>query len=230
MQVTIDNLRFSYGDEPVLDIHQLQFQSGKVYGIVGPNGSGKSTFFNCFAGQLKHNATLTFSPLPRYSIGYFETENYFYPRITALEYLHFFIQKNQSENIETIAKLLELPLNELVDDFSSGMKKKLALLGFLLLNKQVLLLDEPFNALDVDAVNIVGELLINEKKADKIILVSSHIPASLTTICDEILLLENGQFNQRFTPENYSELTKHLNHRTAATSQKASELINTMVR
>ena len=114
----------------------------------------------------------------------------------------------------------------MVDDFSSGMKKKLALLGFLLLNKKVLLLDEPFNALDVDAVNIVGDLLQNEKRADKVVLVSSHIPASLTAICDEILLLENGQFNQRFTPENFGELTKHLHHRTAAIGQKASELMN----
>ena len=153
-------------------------------------------------GTIDYNG----KPVERKHIAYLETVNYFYPRITGGEYLGIFKSKNNSFDIAKWNDLFELPLDKLVDKYSTGMKKKLALLGIISLSREIIILDEPFNGLDLETVQKT-KMLLNGLKSKKTILITSHILESLTGMCDFISYLNNGaiQFTKAKTEFNLIE-------------------------
>ena len=96
-------------------------------------------------------------------------------------------------------ELFLLPLDAIIDDYSTGMKKKLAILGILKMDKPIMILDEPFNGLDIETCRIVRSLLLKMKESRKTIIVTSHIIETLTNLCDYIHYLEKGtiQFSRK---------------------------------
>ena len=147
----ITDLTRSYGEKEVLSIPSFGFVTGEVHGIVGLNGSGKTTFLNALYGfGRSKNARVIYEnmPMDHTNTAFLEAENYFYPGITGHEYLALFQGKDTTTTIDGVNELLEVPLDELISTYSTGMRKKLALLGILKLDRPVLLLDEPMNGLD----------------------------------------------------------------------------------
>ncbi|RLD55709.1 MAG: hypothetical protein DRJ05_12545, partial [Bacteroidetes bacterium] len=128
--------------------------------------------------------------LNKKDISYLVTENYFYPNITGNEYLSLF--KNVNFDTEKWNGLFKLPLDEIIDNYSTGMKKKLAILGNLKQDKPIIVLDEPFNGLDLETVRVLREILLKLKERGKTIIVTSHILETLTNLCDYIHYLEGG--------------------------------------
>jgi ABC-2 type transport system ATP-binding protein len=108
-----------------------------------------------------------------------------------MEYLKLFRTKNPAFDIGKWNEFFELPLNKLIETYSNGMKKKLALLGILALDREILMLDEPFNGLDLETVQKLKRLL-PQLKSSKTILITSHILESLLGICDSISYLNGG--------------------------------------
>ena len=192
--LAIDHLNVSF-EKPVLKATTLAVATNSIHGIVGLNGSGKTTLLNAIAGRLKPDSgSLTFSSkaLTNNTVAYLDTENFFYPRITAREYVSVFMLSNPSFPLEQWNELLELPLDNLIDDFSTGMKKKTALLGMLCLKRPLLLLDEPFNGLDLQTAETLKIIMQQLQQQGTTIVVTSHILETLTSTCNAISHLHNG--------------------------------------
>lgn len=211
--INIQNLVFSFAEHKVLDDISIDFQQKQVHGIVGLNGAGKTTFFNVLSTSLKaQTGTINFNGnlISNKDIAYLETVNFFYSRITGNEYLKIFRQTNPDFNLNALQEFLKLPLDDLIETYSTGMKKKLALLGVLKQDKQIFLLDEPFNGLDLETNKILELIITTLKEKGKTIFVSSHIIEPLLTICSQIHYMENGKFAKTFEKENFHHIEDEL--------------------
>jgi len=193
--ISINQLVVSYQiDKPVLDGLRLKMEENKIHGIVGLNGSGKTTLLNTIFGLKRPISGIVLfqgKKASKKDISYLVTENYFYSNITGREYLQLF--KNKAFITAKWNELFLLPLDDLINSYSNGMKKKLALMGTLKLNKPIIILDEPFNGLDIESARILRMILLKLKEQGKTIIITSHIIETLTNLCDAIHFLENGK-------------------------------------
>ena len=193
--IEVHDLHAGYGQHPVLKGVHLNIPESNIHGLVGLNGSGKTTFLNTLYGIKDFDkGDIKFSHSGRSSllIGFLETQNYFYPRITGKEYLRLISNGNPDFSIDRWNELFELPLDQLIDEYSTGMKKKLAMFGVICLSRPILFLDEPFNGVDLETVYKLKSLFLKLKEQGKTILITSHILESLVPICDQISYLNNG--------------------------------------
>ncbi len=210
--ITIHNLHVRYGTNKVLTGLNLEVHDCCIHGLVGLNGAGKTTLLNTLYGlkQRSEGEILYKSgPVKRKQIAYLETINYFYPRITGNEYLGLFKKQNPDFEIDKWNELFELPLDMLIDKYSNGMKRKLALMGIVSLNREILILDEPFNGLDMETVQKV-KMLLPQLKSTKTILITSHILESLTNICDSISYLNAGVIQFTKDKKNFASLESEI--------------------
>lgn len=209
----VNHLSFSYEKKSVLENISFEVKNGEVIGILGLNGAGKSTLLNSIAGFLPlQQGTIQFQNETLYlqSIAMLETHNYFYPHLTAQEYLHIFVKNGQMVDFQSWAEMLDIPLNQEIEDFSTGMKKKLALLSILILDRPVMIFDEPFNGLDLESSFLLKEIIIKLKAKGKIIILTSHILETLTGICDKILWLKSGSVEHIFERTAFESIEKIL--------------------
>ncbi|KFE98142.1 multidrug ABC transporter ATPase [Chryseobacterium formosense] len=205
----IRNLSVSFKDKNVLQDLNLKIEEGKILGILGKNGAGKTTFFESLYQSQKYNGEILWQnkKILRENISYLETENYFYPYITGREYLSYFSKEKLAKTIE-LAEKFQLPLDKYVQYYSSGMKKKLALIGMLMLDKPINILDEPFNGVDFEGVHLLYDIILELKQNNKTVIISSHIIETLFHTCDRIVTLENGKISNIFEKDRFEEL-KH---------------------
>ncbi len=211
--INIQGLSVSFNHHKVLKHITIGFEEGLVHGIVGLNGAGKTTFFNVLAkilkpdsGEIKQNGT---APGIK-DTAYLETGNFFFSRITGNEYLKIFRQTNTEFDLIALQEYFKLPLDELIENYSTGMRKKLALLAVLKQDKPTFILDEPFNGLDLETNKILEIIILSLKKKQKTVFVSSHIIDPLLTTCDKIHLLENGCFVKTYTKTDFSKIEEDL--------------------
>lgn len=203
----VRDLNVSFKNQKVLQDFNLNLVNGETVGLLGKNGAGKTTFFETLFNNVKFSGEITLNNqhLKREQVSYLETENYFYPYITGKEYLSYFSNNTDSKQLDLIEKF-KLPLNKFVQYYSSGMKKKLALIGMLLLDKPINILDEPFNGVDFEGVHILYDIIRNLKSENKIVIVSSHIIETLFHTCDKIAILQNGQIEKIYEKFEYEQL------------------------
>ncbi len=214
--ITIDKLNAGYGKRSVLESLSLSLDEGIIHGLVGLNGSGKSTLLKCLCGLIKPNSGSILHDQVQFSrkhISFLETEPYLYHGITGSEYLSLFKSVTGSAfNVEEWQNLFNIPLNQLVDSFSTGTKKKLAILGVLKSDKQVMLFDEPFNGLDIESSRILSSILKKLKDQNKTIIVTSHILETLVSLCDKIHHLKEGKIKTTFEATSIDSIDKAIFH------------------
>jgi len=211
--INIKELTVKFGSNIVLNDISRDFQLNKIYGIIGLNGSGKTTFFNTLSALIKPNAgEIIFEnrKINLRDINYLETTNFFYSRITGNEYLKFFEQTNPKFTLLSLQIYTKLPLDDLIETYSTGMKKKLAILSILKKDKPVFLFDEPFNGIDMETNKIIELIILALKEKRKTIFISSHILDPLIQICDEIFFLEKGKFAKSYGKNEYNKIEKDL--------------------
>ncbi|AYZ14975.1 ATP-binding cassette domain-containing protein [Chryseobacterium arthrosphaerae] len=203
----IKNINVEFKNQKVLNGLHLSIEEGCILGILGKNGAGKTTLFESLYQTLKFSGSITWKNerLQRKMISYLETENYFYPYITGEEYLAYFTSGKEADITEIIQKF-NLPLKKYVQYYSSGMKKKLALIGMLMLDKPINILDEPFNGVDFEGVHILYDIIRQLKSENKIVIVSSHIIETLFHTCDKIAVLQNGKIERIYNKEDFCQL------------------------
>ena len=185
---------FSYKESIVLENIDLSFDTGKTHGIVGLNGAGKTTFFNLMAGFIKKEGcsfTIDDKLILRKNIAFIDTDLFFYPKLTAKEFLSVFPNSNTTYNEEKLAELFKLPLDGFMEEFSTGMKKKLLLQSQIKQNKEIYILDEPFNGLDLETNKILEVIIAILNERGKTVFISSHILEPLLNICQKIHYLKN---------------------------------------
>lgn len=211
MKLILQNIEKVFDKKQVLKGASLEFQKGKIYGLLGRNGAGKTTLFNCISGELKcdngkvileedngGNSTFDYS-----KIGYVFADPVLPDFLTGYEFLKFFIDinKNKIKELKSIDEYFQI-INidkedryRLIKGYSHGMKNKLQMLCFLITQPPVILLDEPLSSFDV-IVALEIKNLLKEIKKDHIIIFSTHILQLATDLCDEIVILNNGTLEE----------------------------------
>jgi len=226
--ITIENLVVSYDKgQNIIDSLNLAISDNTINGIVGLNGAGKTTFLNSVyglksidSGDIKFNNR----KINKKEVSFLETENYFYSNITGREYLSLF--KNQDYDSDKWNQLFLLPLDTIIDDYSTGMKKKLALMGILKQDKQIMILDEPFNGLDIETCRIIRQILLKLRDRDKTIIITSHIIETLTNLCDYIHYLEKGKIKYSKDKSDFKEFEREI---FASIEIKNEQLLNELI-
>lgn len=210
--LTVNHLSVSYGDKKVLDDLNIVFEQDCIHGLVGLNGSGKTTLLNVLyglkrsdSGEILYNNRV----LKRTDITFLETENYYYSRITGREYLSLFPAREEYRPDEW-NELFHLPLDQLIDSYSTGMKKKLSVMAALKEDKEILLLDEPFNGLDIEASKVLSMIIARLKSKGRTIIITSHILESLTNICDYIHYLNDQRIGFKKDKSQFPGISKDI--------------------
>lgn len=204
--LTLTNLSFSYGSKLVLNNLNLSIDHATIHGILGDNGAGKTTLFNIIFDNTNVNKNhIQFRQDIIKEISYLETDTFLYSYMTGFEYLKLITQFNKQEVFKW-NEIFELPLKEYVHTYSTGMKKKLNLLGILLLNKKLIILDEPFNGLDLKTCEVINYIIQRLKKLGKTIILSSHILETVINNADKISFLENGSIHKTYAKDEFEDL------------------------
>jgi ABC-2 type transport system ATP-binding protein len=207
----IKDVVISYGKNKIINSLSLHLQNGKIHGLVGLNGAGKTTILNAIYGLKKiDSGTILYNEekITKKDMAYLETENFFYPGITGREYLSLF--ENDNFNMDKWNELFHLPLDQMIDSYSTGMKKKLAFLGILKQDKSVMILDEPFNGLDLESCHIIRNVLLRLGDRGRNIVITSHIIETLTNLCDDISYMEKGVIKFRKNKNEFYEFEKEI--------------------
>lgn len=206
MQLILDQITKSFGTKEVLKGASFTFEKGKIYGLLGRNGSGKTTLFNCLSAEFPADSGSislvdefgqTRSP-QQGDIGYVLSTPVVPEFLTGLEFVKFFQEIAGDQSGRTPDQWLELvglacdDGRRLMRGYSHGMKHKIQMLCFLIGKPPVILLDEPLTSFDVVAALEIKNLL-REMKEDHIILFSTHILQLAQDLCDEIVLLHQGE-------------------------------------
>jgi ABC-2 type transport system ATP-binding protein len=210
--ISIENLSKHFGAHRVLTNINLHFEAGKVYGIVGENGAGKTTLFKCIAGLEKYEGTITSEKKTlKNHLGFLQTDLYFFPRITGMEYLRLLCKARNVSIFDFEEKnIFDLPLHQYATTYSTGMKKKLALMAILLQGNDFFILDEPFNGVDIQSNMLIMEIILELKSKGKVVIVSSHIFSTLHDTCDEIHLLKEGVIAQTVAKKDFHLLEQQM--------------------
>ncbi len=207
MNFKIEGLSKSFNKKNVLKDITFTFESGKIYGLLGRNGAGKTTLFNCLNKDMKFDSgvvriedTFKERELVSDDIGYVLSTPTVPEFLTGREFLKFFldIHKKNLKEVKTIDEYFDFmsidaeDRDKLLKDYSHGMKNKMQMLINIIAEPNILLLDEPLTSLDVVVAEEMKELLKSIKK-DRIIIFSTHIMDLALDLCDEIVLLHNGE-------------------------------------
>tara|TARA_B110000459_G_scaffold198860_1_gene244506 strand:+ start:298 stop:978 length:681 start_codon:yes stop_codon:yes gene_type:complete len=224
--IKIKKLSKYYGKKQVLNSINLEFEKGKIYGIVGENGAGKTTLFRCISGLENYtgNVSSDFKKLKNH-LGLLLTEPFFFSKITGKEYIQLLANARQVKlsNIED-KNVFDLPLNQYASTYSTGMKKKLALTAILLQKNDVFILDEPFNGVDIHSNLIIVEIIKRFKKLEKTVIISSHIFSTLADTCDEIYLMKNGEITKKVKQVDFINLETEMKEFTVGNRINKLEL------
>lgn len=210
--ISIENLSKSFGTKQVLEEINLKLEKGRVYGVVGENGAGKTTLFKCIAGLSSYEGIISSDyKILKNHLGFLQTSPYFFPKITGQEYLQLFCNARKIRIGHFSEKnIFDLPLNQYAITYSTGMKKKLALMALLLQHNDFYILDEPFNGVDIQSNMLITEIIHKLKSLNKTILISSHIFSTLNNTCDEIHLLKAGKLVKRVYQEQFAQLEQEM--------------------
>ncbi len=221
--LTIADLRCAYDDKRVMEVPDFTLAPG-VHGIVGLNGAGKTTLLNALYGFGRNKeARVLWSgqDMSHRNTAFQEAESYFHPGITGREYLDLFMQGDRSSGLEGLNVLLDVPLDALISTYSTGMRRKLAILGTLHLDRPLVMLDEPMNGLDLASVRVVEAVVRKLAERGRTMIITSHVLGPLVALCDHIHLLKGGRiartFDRGHTGELESELFAELDRRTQET-------------
>jgi len=127
--------------------------------------------------------------------------------ITGWEYLKLYcIARGITTDDFESRNIFALPLKEYANTYSTGMKKKLALMAVLLQNNEVFILDEPFNGVDIQSNIMISAIIEELKRKGKTVIISSHIFSTLSDSCDTIFLIKDGVISKTAMKAQYADL------------------------
>lgn len=210
--IEIKNASKSYGKSKVkaLDDLNLEIRDGEIFGFLGPNGAGKTTtiklitgILNAEEGSIKVNGVdIKNNPVEaKKNIGFVPDNPEIFNRLTGIEYLNFIGDVYEVEDekrfniINELAESFEIKdaLPSSISSYSHGMKQKLVIIGALLHNPPVWVLDEPMVGLDPKAAFILKDMMRKHADSGNTVFFSTHVMEVAEKICDRIGIIKKGK-------------------------------------
>lgn len=207
--IKVKDVNLQINNENILNNINIDIIKGKIYGFVGRNGSGKSMLFKCICGLVKATkGEISVSgkkigcdiDFPE-DIGILIENPGFLPNINGFKNLKLLSDINgkiKDDSIKEYIKLVGLDSNNKkpVKKYSLGMKQRLGIAQAFMENQDIIILDEPMNALDKEGVHLIRNLIKSLKKEGKTILLASHNEEDIKELCDVTFQLDGGKIFQ----------------------------------
>ncbi len=221
VSLVLKDVSVAYTDKPIIEDVNLELYSGEIFGLMGLNGAGKTTMIKAILGLRDQDRgdILIYGkdksdPSSKLRLSYLPEK--FEPPwfLTGMEFIKFSFQLyklpfNKEDIIEAAQKLaLDTDaLGRRMNTYSKGMRQKLGLMGTLLTDCSLFILDEPMSGLDPQARALVKKMINDIKHKDRTIFLSSHILADMDEICDRVAVLHESKIRFVGTPQALKQQT-----------------------
>ncbi|MDD3803990.1 MAG: ABC transporter ATP-binding protein [bacterium] len=206
--LTLRNVNKSFSSFKLKDVN-IDIREGEIVAFLGPNGAGKTTTIKLIMNSIKRESGEIYFLEERVKqndvdyrrhIGYMPESGTPYEFLTAREYLEFLLGVYGADKSRAKEKIKEvLEIFNLKDDkkhirtYSKGMKQKVLFIGSIIHNPKLLILDEPFNAIEPQTAMLMKNILFEMKEGGCGIIFSSHILEIVEKLADRVILINNGE-------------------------------------
>jgi len=208
--ITLENVTKSYGSLKAVDNLNLTIEDGQVFGFIGPNGAGKTTTIKLMTGILAPDSgtvkldgvDIAKEPIEaKRRFGFVPDQFNMYERLTGREYLRFMADiycvplEKRNAHIEKYLQLfsLEQAYDQQIRGYSHGMKQKLAIIGALIHEPSIWILDEPMVGLDPQSAFLLKEEMRKHRDNGHTVFFSTHVLDVAERLCDQIGIIKQGQ-------------------------------------
>ncbi len=205
--IKLSNLTKLYGKLTAVDSINLEVAQGEIFGFLGPNGAGKTTTIKMMAGLLQPTSGRAFiggydvqqEPLKaKFITGFIPDRPFLYEKLTATEFMHFVSRLYDMEDAkkridELLAQFgLREWADELVENFSHGMKQRLVMASALLHKPRVLVVDEPMVGLDPRGARLVKDIFRDLASKGVTVFMSTHTLEIVEQMCTRVAIINKG--------------------------------------
>ena len=216
--LSISHLTKKYGDKVAVDDLTLDIADGEIYGFIGHNGAGKTTTIKAVAGILGfETGEITISGLSikenplecKKKMAYIPDNPDLFDYMSGIKYLNFVADvygvsaEDRQERIRKYADAFELTdsLAQPVNEYSHGMKQKLAIISAWIHQPRLIIMDEPFVGLDPKAAHILKQMMRELCDNGGSIFFSTHVLEVAEKLCDNVAIIKNGKLIKSGTME-----------------------------
>ena len=231
--LNLEKISLKFGKRIILDNFNLKLNQGQILGLLGPNGVGKTTIFNLITGLIlpdygtisinseKINSYPIYERTLKYKISYVPQHGGYFHGLTVLENLKAIAEitikdtNYREQKINAMISKFELDnvCNIKAEFLSGGQKKKLVIALSLISDPKILLLDEPFAALDIMTIKILQQIIVDLQSSNNIsVILCDHQARDLLYCVDKAAIIHNGKVVALDTP---SLLIKNVNAKNA---------------
>lgn len=208
----IKNLSKTYSKSSVkaVDSINLEVEGGQIFGFLGPNGAGKTTTIKMITGILSYNEgeinicsyDLKKEPIEaKRQIGYVSDNHVVYDKLTGREYVNFMADVygvSKEDRKRVIDELLEIfkltdAFNSQISTYSHGMKQKISIIGALVHEPKIWILDEPMTGLDPESAHQLKVLMRKHTEKGNVVFFSTHVLEVAEKLCDKIAIISAGK-------------------------------------
>jgi ABC-2 type transport system ATP-binding protein len=213
----------NYGKLTAVNNVNLEVTPGEIFGFLGPNGAGKTTTIKMIAGLLQPTAgsilinghDVQKEPLKaKFITGFIPDRPFLYEKLTAAEFMRFvadlYEMQDSKMRINELLELFGLPdwKNELIENFSHGMKQRLVMASALLHNPKVLVVDEPMVGLDPRGARLVKDIFKDLASKGVTVFMSTHTLEIVEQMCTRVAIINQGSIIAEGSVEDLGRLAR----------------------
>lgn len=215
MMIEVKNLSFSYTAKTFIKDMNFEVKEGEIFGFLGPSGAGKSTLQKILTGLLldyEGHALVNGQECKHHEKDFYEKIGVdfefpsLYEKMTARQNLEFFgsLYKKRGRSVEELLAMvgLERDADKKISEYSKGMKSRMNFIKALIHEPELLFLDEPTSGLDPTNSRVMKDVILEEKRRGKTIILTTHNMADATELCDRVAFIVNGTICALDTPHN----------------------------
>ena len=208
--IEVQNLRKLYGEKAAVDGLNLTVPSGSFFGFLGPNGAGKTTTIKMLMGLAPPTSgtiSLLGLPMParaleiKQAIGLVPDESLLFDHLTGGEFIEFvgriygLDRAVARERAQELMELFELQGNErkLINEYSKGMRKRVAMAAALIHRPKLYLMDEPFEGVDAVGARLMKDILMDQVRRGATIFLTSHVLEVVERLCERVAIINEGK-------------------------------------